>query len=262
MSKESMHKVDKEVLVLPLFSDKIDLSESSPEINQRFLHLLTLKSKEGYSNEDGLKMTWNEVFSYINEHYKDKTFQKDLKSKFGVFNLTFIITDLAIWNGLLSNIQIKVDELQAIELEKSIAKSVAKSEKKSKPSVSDGVLFVSLPEEEPVIDLTNSFETLEEEYYLLVGHFDDEIHLISQEGSKSDVMNFLLGFRDGTSKIDKINESKYYIRGYNKGFHAMMDSNFDNGDDDFDWVSTCDNHDLSSSVDISKLEQIYSRTSL
>lgn len=262
MSKESMHKVDKEVMVLPLFSDKIDLSESNVEINQRFLHLLTLKSKEGYSDEDVLAMTWSEVFTYINEHYKDKTFQKDLKSKFGVCNLTFIITDLAIWNGLLSNIQIKVDELQAIELEKSVAKSVAKSEKKSKPSVSDSILFVSLPEVEPVIDLTNSFETLEEEYYLMVGHFDDDIHLISQEGSKSDVMNFLLGFRDGSTKIDKMNESKYYVRGYNKGFHAMMDSNFDNGDDDFDWVSTTDNHDLSSSVDISKLEQIYSRTSL
>ena len=81
----------------------------------------------------------------------------------------------------LNNIQIKVDELQALELEKSIAKSVAKSEKKSKPSFSDSVLFVSLPEEEPVIDLTNSLETLEEEYYLMVGHFDDDIHLISQE---------------------------------------------------------------------------------
>ena len=262
MQKEALSKVDKGVMVLPLYTHESDVFQSNIEINQKFLRLLTLKSEEDYSEEDGLKITWNEVFSYINENYKEKTFQKDLKSKFGVFNLTFIITDLTIWNGLLNNIQIKVDELQALELEKSIAKSVAKSEKKSKPSFSDSVLFVSLPEEEPVIDLTNSLETLEEEYYLMVGHFDDDIHLISQEGSKSDVMNFLLGFRDGSTKIDKMNESKYYVRGYNKGFHAMMDSNFDNGDDDFDWVSTTDNHDLSSSVDVSKLEQIYSRTSL
>lgn len=263
-SKESMQKepLSKGVTVLPLYSHESDVFQSNIEINQKFVRLLTQKSEEGCSEEDGLKITWNEVFSYINENYKEKTFQKDLKSKFGVFNLTFIITDISIWNGLLSNIQIKVDELQALQLEKSIAKSVAKSEKKPKPSFSDNVLFVSLPEEKPVIDPTNSLETLEEEYYLMVGHFDPEIHQISQEGSKSDVMNFLLGFRDGSTKIDKMNESKYYTKGYDKGIQAITSSNFDNGDDDFDWVSTTDNHDLSSSVDISKLEQIYSRTNL
>jgi len=236
MQSPTLTKVDKGIMILPLYSDQSNLSDHKIEINQKFLHLLTLKTKEDHSEEDALKLIWNEVFSYIIEHenYKQKTFQKDLKNKFGVFNLTFIITDIAIWNGLLSNIKIKITELQAVAQEK----SVAKIEKKTKPSTTDSILFVSLPEEEPVIDLTNSYETLEEEYYLMVGHFDDDIHLITQEGCKSDVMNFLLGFRDGLSKNDKMNETKYYTKGYIKGFHTMMTSNFDNGDDDFDWVTT------------------------
>jgi hypothetical protein len=239
MQSPTLTKVEKGVMILPLDPDEANLSDHMIEVNPRFLHLLTLKTKEGHSEEDALQHIWKEVHSFIieNEHYKEKSFQKDLKTKFGVCNLTFIITDIAIWNRLLSDIKIKVTKLQAAEQEK----SAAKIEKKTKPSTTDSVLFVSLPEEEPVIDLTNSYETLEDEYYSMVGHFDKDIHEISQEGSKKDVMNFLLGFRDGLNKNDKMNETKYYTKGYIKGVQVTISSDYDNGDDDFDWVATCDN---------------------
>jgi hypothetical protein len=237
MQTPKLSKVDKEVMILPLYSDQSNLSNHKIEVTPRFLHLLTLKTKEGHSEEDALQLIWNEVHSFIieDERYKEKSFQKDLKTKFGVCNLTFIITDIVIWNGLLNDIKIKVSELQVAEQEK----SAAKIEKKTKLSTTDSVLFVSLPEKEPDIDLTN--ESLEELYFSMVGHFDNDIHKISQEGSKMDVMNFLLGFQDGLTNNDKMNETKYYTEGYIKGIHVTTSSNYDNGDDDFDWVATIEN---------------------
>jgi hypothetical protein len=200
MQSHALSKVEKGTMILPLCPQGINLSDLPIEINPKFLHLVTLKTKEGHSEEDALQLTWSEVFSFINENerYKEKSFQKDLKTKFGVFNMTFIITDIAIWNGLLGNIKIKVAELQVSEQEK----SAAKIEKKTKPPTTDSVLFVSLPEEEEPIDLTNSYESLEELFYSMVGHFDDDIRKISQ---KKDVMNFLLGFQDGLTTNEKMN---------------------------------------------------------
>jgi hypothetical protein len=236
MQAPKLSKVKGE-MILPLYSDQSDLSNLMVEVNPRFSYLLTSKTKEGHSEDDALQLLWNEVHSFINENenYKKQSFQKDLKTKFGVCNLTFIITDIAIWNGLLSDVKIKVAELQAADQEK----SAAKIEKKTKPPTTDSISFVSLPEKEPVIDLTNSYESLEELYYSMVGHFDDDINKISQ---KKDVMDFLLGFQDGLTNNDKMNETKYYTEGYMKGVSVTMSSNCDNcDDDDDDWVTSSDN---------------------
>jgi hypothetical protein len=94
------------------------------------------------------------------------------------------------------------------------------------------VSFVTLPQEQPRVYLEETRENLEEDYFSMVGHFDDELHSVTQKGSRKDVLNFLLGFRDGLSKKEKANESKYYTQGYTKGMSMTAIA----ADDDDDWA--------------------------
>jgi len=208
---------------------------ASIEINAKLLQLVKAKKGEGLNDDDALRHVWGDVFSWSTDPKNStKTFEKELKRLFGVSMKTKIV-DVEIWNGLLEEIKIKVEELQTAEQERcreKMEKKKTTSEEK-KPTIEDQVSFVTLPQEQPPVDLEDTLENLEEDYFSMVGHFDDELHLVSQEGTKKDVLNFLLGFRDGLSKNEKMNETKYYTQGYTKG---MSMTAIAADDDDDDWA--------------------------
>ncbi len=205
------------------------------DINAKLLQLVKAKQSEGHSVDEALILVWGDVFSWISDPKNStKTFEKELKRLFGVSMKTKIV-DVEIWNGLLGEIKIKVEELQTAKQERwreKMEKKKTTSEEK-KPTNEEKVSFVTVPQEQPPVDLVDSFETLEEDYYTMVGHFDEEIHLVSQEGSKKDVLNFLLGFRDGLSQNEKKNETKYYAQGYEKGNKMTNTATADEDDDDW-----------------------------
>jgi hypothetical protein len=206
---------------------------STFDINAKLLQLVKAKQSEGHDDDEALRLVWGDVFSWITDPKNStKTFEKDLKRLFGVSMKTKIV-DVEIWNGLLGEIKIKVEELQTAEQERIREKMEKKmTSEKKKPTIEDQVSFVPSSQEQPPVDLEDTFENLEEDYFSMVGHFDDELHLVTQEGSKKDVLNFLLGFRDGLSKNEKMNETKYYTQGYTKGMSMTAIA----ADDDDDWA--------------------------
>ncbi len=204
------------------------------DINAKLLQLVKVKQSEGHDDDEALRLVWGDVFSWITDPKNStKTFEKELKRLFGVSMKTKIV-DVEIWNGLLGEIKIKVEELQTAEQERIREKMEKKmTSEQKKPNIEDQVSFVTSPQEQPPVVLEDTFENLEEDYFSMVGHFDDELHLVTQEGSKKDVLNFLLGFRDGLSKNEKMNETKYYTQGYTKGMSMTVIAA---DDDDDDWA--------------------------